>query len=75
MSYPLYYAYDGLPAARTGASHATIYPYGPPRAGQDVMLGCRTARMSSVLHQGAAGARSRYEPRYGNKSKRSAARD
>ena len=30
MSYPLYYAFDGAPPPpRTGASHATIYPYGP----------------------------------------------
>ena len=29
-SYPLYYAFDGAPPPpRTGASHATIYPYGP----------------------------------------------
>jgi itaconate CoA-transferase len=30
MGYPLYYAFDGAPPPpRTGASHATIYPYGP----------------------------------------------
>ena len=29
-SYPLYYAFEGAaPPPRTGASHATIYPYGP----------------------------------------------
>ena len=29
-SYPLYYAFDGAPPPpRTGAAHATIYPYGP----------------------------------------------
>ncbi|MEP6998526.1 MAG: CaiB/BaiF CoA-transferase family protein, partial [Betaproteobacteria bacterium] len=34
MSYPLYYAFDGAdPPPRTGASHATIYPYGPFPAG------------------------------------------
>ena len=34
MGYPLYYAFDGAPPpARTGASHATIYPYGPFLAG------------------------------------------
>ena len=28
-SYPLYYAFDGAPPPpRTGAAHATIYPYG-----------------------------------------------
>lgn len=30
MSYPMYYAYeDASPPPRTGASHASIYPYGP----------------------------------------------
>lgn len=30
MGYPLYYAYQGAaPPPRAGASHATIYPYGP----------------------------------------------
>lgn len=30
MGYPLYYTMEGAPPpARTGASHATIYPYGP----------------------------------------------
>ena len=34
MSFPLYYAYQGAPAPpRTGAAHATIYPYGPFRTG------------------------------------------
>jgi len=29
MGYPMYYAYDGAPPpARSGAGHATIYPYG-----------------------------------------------
>src|SRR5205085_462206 len=30
MGFPLYYAYEGAtPPPRTGASHASIYPYGP----------------------------------------------
>lgn len=30
MGYPLYYAFDGAsPPPRTGAAHASIYPYGP----------------------------------------------
>ena len=34
MSYPMYYAYDGAEApARTGADHATIFPYGAFEAG------------------------------------------
>jgi itaconate CoA-transferase len=47
MSYALYYAYEGAsPPARTGAAHATIYPYGPFRAGDDklVMLGIQNER-------------------------------
>ena len=37
MSNPLYYAFDGAsPPPRTGASHATIYPYGPFN---NIMLG------------------------------------
>jgi itaconate CoA-transferase len=47
MSFPLYYAYDGAdPPARTGAAHATIYPYGPFPAGDGnmVMLGLQNER-------------------------------
>ena len=47
MSYPLYYAFDGAPPPpRTGASHATIYPYGPFAAGdgKTVMLGLQNER-------------------------------
>ena len=47
MSYPLYYAFDGAaPPPRTGASHATIYPYGPFLAGdgKTVMLGLQNER-------------------------------
>ena len=47
MSYPLYYAYDGAaPPPRTGASHATIFPYGPFMAGdgKSVMLGIQNER-------------------------------
>jgi len=47
MSFPLYYAYDGPDAPpRNGASHATIYPYGPFKAGdgKTVMLGLQNER-------------------------------
>jgi itaconate CoA-transferase len=47
MSYPLYYAFDGAaPPSRTGASHATIYPYGLFRAGDGntVLLGLQNER-------------------------------
>ncbi len=47
MGYPLYYAFDGAaPPPRAGASHSTIYPYGPFAAGdgQSVMLGLQNER-------------------------------
>ncbi len=47
MGYPMYYAYDGAPPPpRTGASHASIYPYGPFAAGDGatVMLGLQNER-------------------------------
>jgi len=47
MGYPLYYTLDGQPPpARTGASHATIYPYGPFAVGDGgtVMLGLQNER-------------------------------
>jgi len=47
MGYPLYYAFEGAPPPpRTGAAHATIYPYGPFTAGDGgtVMLGLQNER-------------------------------
>ncbi|SDE21264.1 CaiB/BaiF CoA transferase family protein [Paraburkholderia lycopersici] len=47
MGYPLYYAFDGQsPPPLAGASHATIYPYGPFPAGdgKSVMLGLQNDR-------------------------------
>ena len=47
MGFPMYYAYDGAPPPpRSGASHATIYPYGPFVAGdgKSVMLGLQNER-------------------------------
>ena len=47
MNYPLYYAIDGAaPPARTGASRAKIYPYGPFPGGDGkvVMLGLQNER-------------------------------
>ena len=47
MSFPLYYAYENAdPPPRNGASHATIYPYGPFKAGDGgtVMLGLQNER-------------------------------
>jgi len=68
MSYPLYYAFEGAaPPARTGASHATIYPYGPFPAGDGkvVMLGLQNERewaafCAKVLLQPALAADERF---------------
>ncbi|NBO14333.1 MAG: CoA transferase [Betaproteobacteria bacterium] len=52
MSFPLYYAYEGAPApTRSGASHATIYPYGPftVGGGRQVMLGLQNEREWAVF--------------------------
>jgi itaconate CoA-transferase len=54
MSYPLYYAFEGAPAPpRTAAAHATIYPYGPFRAGDGklVMLGLQNEREWALFCQ------------------------
>jgi itaconate CoA-transferase len=79
MSYPLYYAFAGAaPPPRSGASHATIYPYGPFPAGdgKTVMLGLQNERewavfCEKVLQQPELAA----DARYASNSKRSAARD
>jgi itaconate CoA-transferase len=47
MGYPMYYAYDGAPPPpRAGASHSTIYPYGPfpTGGGGTIMLGLQNER-------------------------------
>ena len=78
MNYPLYYAFEGAPPpSRTGASHATIYPYGPFPAGdgKTVMLGLQNERewalfCKTVLQQPDLAN----DPRFSTNSKRSAAR-
>jgi itaconate CoA-transferase len=79
MSYPLYYAMDGAPPPpRTGATHATVYPYGPFPAGdgRNVMLGLQNERewvafCERVLRQPALAR----EERFANPARRSDARD
>ena len=78
MNYPLYYAFEGAtPPARTGASHATIYPYGPFAAGdgKTVMLGLQNERewkifCDKVLLQPQLAS----EERFASNAKRSAQR-
>lgn len=74
MSFPMYYAYDGAPQApRVGASHATIYPYGPFRTVDgEVMLGIQNERewaafCTIVLEQPDLAA----DPRFSSTSRRS----
>ena len=69
MGYPMYYAFDGAPPPpRTGASHASIYPYGPFAAGDGatVMLGLQNERewkvfCEQVLRQPALAADARFD--------------
>ena len=79
MSYPLYYAFEGAaPPPRSGAAHATIYPYGPFPAGdgRTVMLGLQNERewqvfCRKVLEQPALAS----DPRYASNALRVAARE
>ena len=68
MGYPMYYAFEGAtPPPRTGASHASIYPYGPFPAGDGgtVMLGLQNERewksfCDVVLHNPALATDERF---------------
>jgi itaconate CoA-transferase len=79
MSYPLYYAFDGAePPPRSGAAHATIYPYGPFPAGdgKTVMLGLQNERewltfCERVLEQPELVR----DPRFASNALRTAARE
>ncbi len=79
MSYPLYYAHDGAdPPPRSGASHATIVPYGPFAAGdgQVVMLGLQNEREWQLFCERVlCRPELATDPRYGSNSKRNAARE
>ena len=79
MGFPLYYAYEGAaPPPRSGAAHATIYPYGPFATGdgKTVMLGLQNERewklfCESVLLQPQLAA----DPRFASNSQRNANRE
>ncbi len=79
MGFPMYYAYEGQPPPmRSGAAHATIYPYGPFQAGdgKTVMLGLQNERewklfCGVVLLQPALAA----DPRFGSNARRHENRD
>ncbi|WP_298833981.1 CaiB/BaiF CoA-transferase family protein [uncultured Piscinibacter sp.] len=78
MGHPLYYTMDGAePPPRSGAAHATIYPYGPFATGDSgsVMLGLQNERewvafCRTVLQRPALAE----EPRFAGAAARSAAR-
>jgi itaconate CoA-transferase len=69
MGFPMYYAYEGAaPPPRSGAAHATIYPYGPFPAGdgKTVMLGLQNERewkafCDKVLQQPALATDARFD--------------
>ena len=69
MNFPMYYAFDGAePPPRSGAAHATIYPYGPFPAGDGkaVMLGLQNERewasfCAQVLQQPALATDPRFD--------------
>lgn len=78
MGFPLYYTFEGAsPPPRTGAFHASIFPYGPFRAGdgRTVMLGIQNERewvkfCELVLERPELAS----DARFSSNSKRSAAR-
>jgi itaconate CoA-transferase len=78
MSFPLYYTYDGAdPPVRAGASHATIYPYGPFPAGDGkvVMLGLQNEREWAVFcDKVLERPELKTDPRYSSGPRRSTAR-
>ena len=79
MSFPMYYAYKGAePPPRNGASHATIYPYGPFKAGdgKTVMLGLQNERewaqfCEIVLENSALAQDERFDRNFKRNEKRS----
>jgi len=79
MGFPLYYAFDGAPPPpRSGASHATIEPYGPFRTGDGgtVMMGLQNERewvnfCETVLERPELAT----DPRFSGNAKRVTSRD
>lgn len=77
MGHPLYYAFEGEPFPRTGADHATIYPYGsfPIGEGSTIMLAVQNQRewaefCGKVLQQPGLAE----DPRFASNMCRSSAR-
>jgi len=78
MGYPLYYASDGAAQpARTGAVHATIYPYGPFQAGdgKTVMIAIQNEREWALFCDKVLGApQLTRDPRFDSNARRSSNR-
>lgn len=78
MGFPLYYAFEGAPPpAPSGASHASIYPYGPFEVGggKTIILGVQNERewktfCDDVLERSDLPS----DPRFNTNTKRSEAR-
>ena len=79
MGFPMYYAYEGqTQPTRQGASHATIYPYGPFEAGdgKTVMLGLQNEReWKQFCEKVLLDARLASDPRFEINAKRSEHRE
>jgi itaconate CoA-transferase len=77
MSFPMYYAHEGQsPPPRSGASHASIYPYGPfPTRNGVVILGIQNEREWSVFCEKVLGNKQLAgDPRFDANPKRNANR-
>jgi crotonobetainyl-CoA:carnitine CoA-transferase CaiB-like acyl-CoA transferase len=73
MSFPMYYAFDGAsPPPRTGASHASIYPYGPFETKDGaVILGIQNEREWAAFCDKVLGdAKLAADPRFDANAKR-----
>jgi crotonobetainyl-CoA:carnitine CoA-transferase CaiB-like acyl-CoA transferase len=79
MGFPMYYSIDGAePPPRSGASHATIYPYGPFATGdgKTVMLGLQNEREWQAFCRQVLGRPALADdPRFASNSARNARRD
>jgi itaconate CoA-transferase len=78
MSFPLYYAFEGAtPPPRSGASHATIYPYGPFPVGDGntIMLGLQNEREWVIFCEKVLAQKSlATDPEFDSNTKRAANR-
>ena len=79
MGFPMYYAFEGAPPPpRAGASHASIYPYGPFPTGDGgtVMLGLQNEREWAVFcEQVLRRPELLADPRFASNADRNAHRD